>query len=477
MSAPDGVPGGSPGRVPGPAGSRPAGDRSIAKPPDAREGESAGLKDEQTLGDEPGLGPGEAPVDAEKAGHGGPAPASAPPEGAGGIAHRLETGILWLDTDPPAEPALGPLFEIAERQNPRRAFLFVSTLLGRHIPVPAARHAAALGALGARVASALAPGTVLVMSYAETAVGLGAGVARALRQSDPEREILFLPTTRHAVAGRTWFGFSEDHSHAAEHLVLRPAPHPALGGGTLVLVDDETTTGRTFAALAGALAGQGLAFSRIVLATLTDWSSGAAAEAVRAASQGAAHEARPDVRTVSLVAGRWHWRPDPGVALPALPGARAPACPPWAPGPDGPFAAPRLGRAQEAPLPFETLLARGLPGPVRGRRTLVIGSGEHVWAAFLLAEALASHGEEASFLATTRSPIRPGATIRRKLAFPDHFGLGIEMYLHNVDPAEWDRLILMTETGPEGIPRELLSALGPLHLIDGAGQVHAPGAP
>jgi hypothetical protein len=32
--------------------------------------------------------------------------------------------------------SLDDLFDIAERRNPKRAFLFVSKVLGRHIPVP-----------------------------------------------------------------------------------------------------------------------------------------------------------------------------------------------------------------------------------------------------------------------------------------------------------------------------------------------------
>ena len=34
------------------------------------------------------------------------------------------------------EMSLNDLFDIAERHNPKRAFLFVSKVLGRHIPVP-----------------------------------------------------------------------------------------------------------------------------------------------------------------------------------------------------------------------------------------------------------------------------------------------------------------------------------------------------
>ena len=50
--------------------------------------------------------------------------------------HRftLTTGTLEVRSDASPE-TLNALFGIAERRNPKRAFLFVSKVLGRHIPV------------------------------------------------------------------------------------------------------------------------------------------------------------------------------------------------------------------------------------------------------------------------------------------------------------------------------------------------------
>jgi hypothetical protein len=45
---------------------------------------------------------------------------------------HLSTGTFALEV---TDPDRLRLFKIAERQNPKRAFLFVSTVLGRHIPV------------------------------------------------------------------------------------------------------------------------------------------------------------------------------------------------------------------------------------------------------------------------------------------------------------------------------------------------------
>src|SRR6056297_3893710 len=87
--------------------------------------------------------------------------------------YELQAGALTLTTG----PAPGPeLFRIAERINPKRAFLFVSTVLGRHIPVDPVAHRAALRRLSEGVSAHLLQGPVFVMGFAETAVGIGAGV-------------------------------------------------------------------------------------------------------------------------------------------------------------------------------------------------------------------------------------------------------------------------------------------------------------
>ncbi|MCP5843002.1 phosphoribosyltransferase domain-containing protein, partial [Klebsiella pneumoniae] len=71
--------------------------------------------------------------------------------------------------------AIDDLFEIAERRNPKRAFLFVSKVLGRHIPVAPEKMRAVYRQLAEQFPP-LSDGPVLFIGMAETAVGLGAGV-------------------------------------------------------------------------------------------------------------------------------------------------------------------------------------------------------------------------------------------------------------------------------------------------------------
>lgn len=379
----------------------------------------------------------------------------------------LGTGTLTLTTFAAERDGL---YRLAERQNPKRAFLFVSTVLGRHIPVAPHAHRDALQALADKAAPLLGDGAVFVMGYAETAVGIGAGVFDCLRGMLPGRQMGYLHTTRHNFPDTDpWFTIEEGHSHATHHYIQKPAHGVCAPGedATLVLVDDETTSGSTFAQLAGALFEQGARFGRIVLVTLTDWSDGAAISRVAEATGCA------DVHAVSLLQGAWSWAANPGAALPALPTAGDAGCPAWSPDRRMDWQSPRLGLCEnKMHSDMHALKNLALPQYRKGERVLVIGSGEHVWQPFLVAETLERDGLEVGFIATTRSPILPGPVIRHKITFPDHFGIGLDMYLHNVNPDDWDHIVLLTETGIDGVHPDLRAALGKGHIIDGAGMVH-----
>ncbi|HWJ09439.1 MAG TPA: phosphoribosyltransferase domain-containing protein, partial [Nocardioides sp.] len=134
---------------------------------------------------------------------------------------------------------------LALRDNPRRAHLIVSKILGKHVPVAASTILDGGHRLADLVAAELGAGATtgaddaLVIGYCETATGLGHAVAQRLGMS-------YLHSTREPVSGLpVAVSFEEEHSHAVAHH-LQPGPSVRLAGsGPLVLVDDELTTGRT----------------------------------------------------------------------------------------------------------------------------------------------------------------------------------------------------------------------------------------
>lgn len=360
--------------------------------------------------------------------------------GDGMLNRRVELEAGRLDVAYRADLADDPaIFGLGERVNPRRAYLFVSRVLGRHVPARPAAMRAAFERLAGDVPADL-PGPVVMTGMAETAVGLGAGVHDAYLARTGRRDVLYLATTRAALGGSRLAGFAEVHSHASSHLVYRPRDAGDrvrfATAGSLVMVDDEASSGATFAALSAALSASGMGPVECVrTAVLTDWTG---------APDGSA-----------LVRGRFVWTPREGAPVRHLPDADVLR---EGMAPIGRVDDARLGRSVRSATRIPERIQRSLDGvdaPI-----LVLGAGEHVWEPFLVAEALEAEGRDVRFGSTTRSPILAGHAIRHGLQFRDHEGLGIASYLYNVDPSAFSRIILCVDTAARAVDPRLLSALG-----------------
>ncbi|MEH5097910.1 MULTISPECIES: phosphoribosyltransferase domain-containing protein [Atlantibacter] len=337
---------------------------------------------------------------------------------------------------------LDELFEMAERRNPKRAFLFVSKVLGRHIPVAPGIMRSVYRQLAEQF-PVPDTGPVLFIGMAETAVGLGAGVFDELRRHVAEP--VYLTSTRHPVPGELLCEFKENHSHATDHLIYLPDDaelrRRVLNARTLVLIDDEATTGNTFINLLEALQNAGLSqLTNVVAVTLTDWSGDALAQRC----------ALP-LHTVSLVRGDWHWEPNPSAPVPVMPAVNVTAT----------GSVPITGRQSWGRLGM--VAPSGDLGthitPRAGEKILVLGTGEFVWEPFLLAERLEKAGAAVKYSSTTRSPIATGFAIQSAIAFTDNYGLGIANFVYNVAHQQFDRILLCAETPAASIDRTLLDAL------------------
>lgn len=339
--------------------------------------------------------------------------------------------------------ALEDLFDIAERRNPKRAFLFVSKVLGRHIPVPPSTMRQVYQHLASKLTATLAQ-PVLFIGMAETAVGLGAGVFDELRHQYPDS--VYLTSTRHPVEGELLCEFKEEHSHATDHLIYQPgSPELRLrvtDARTLVLIDDEATTGNTFINLLCALRNTGklAQLEHVVTVTLTDWSGNALPE-----------RCPLPVTPLSLVSGQWRWEPVPDAPLPVMPAVNITSQGRW----------PITGRQSWGRLGMATPAADLAPHVTAapGERVLVLGTGEFVWEPFLLAERLEAQGACVFYSSTTRSPIAPGFAIKSAISFMDNYGLGIPNFVYNVAHQRFDRILLCTETPADSVDDTLLKAL------------------
>lgn len=357
---------------------------------------------------------------------------------------RLDVTVDASQIDP------GSLFGFAERRNPKRAFLFVSKVLGRHIPVRPSIMNASFHSLAAQIPEDL-PGPVLVIGMAETAVGLGAGVHRAFSATRPDT--VYMVSTRHPTGNELFARFEEEHSHASAHLIHLPVDADVremmLNARSLVLVDDEASTGKTFINLHRALVDAGLTqVERVVTCVLTDWSG----DAVRKTIGDSAHQ-------VSLLQGSYTFHEDAEAPLPEMPAVGTIEPGEW------PLAA-ESDWGRHGIRVVEDTLALDL-NVKAGERVLVVGTSEFVWRPFLLAERLERAGADVHFSSTSRSPIALGHAIGHALSFADNYGLGIPNFLYNVSPGQFDRVLICSETPAQAVSAALIESLSAEVIVDG----------
>lgn len=344
--------------------------------------------------------------------------------------YLLDEGLLTIYSSRSARDLDG-LFGVAQRINPKRPFLFVNKTLGRHVPVAPSVMRESYNALAARVPRDL-PTPIVFLGMAETAVGLGAGVYRALKNQYPDS--LYVTSTRTEIEATPLCTFSEDHSHATEHTIYTPID-PALcdrlsRAKTIVLIDDEATTGNTFLNALNALRPH-TAVEHVVTVTLTDWSQTAVSD-------------RCDlpVTSVSLLSGQWSWS-----GLPQTHHSVKAVTPPTVSATRASVPLSHWGRTGMDSIPT------GFGHNVTthpGERVLVLGTNEFVFEPFLLAERLESEGAKVLFSATTRSPIQvgdilSGDIIQSKVSFSDPYGNDVPNFVYNALNQLVDRVLICTE--------------------------------
>jgi len=361
---------------------------------------------------------------------------------------QLPTGRLDVTLAKGAD-ALDDLLGFAARANAKRGFLFLSKVLGKHWPVKPS----AMLAVHARLAADIpaSEGPVLFIAMAETAIGLGQGVFEAWLRANPGREALFVHTTRYRVGNGDIIEFEEAHSHAPRQFLHMPdGEHERallLGARSIVLVDDEASTGNTFVNLAAACRRLNPSLERVHLGVIVNFMGAAATEGLTA---------RFGIPTTmgALIEGEYRFAPSdiPVDAAPAQrydAGAERGAHPGFG----------RLGLARGMKTP-ETLAARLAHEIAPGAKVLVLGTGEFMHASTLLGAALEARGLDVVVQSTTRSPILTWGAVSHALTFPDNYGEGIANYLYNVAPGQYDQVLACHETPPNAALLDAARQLG-----------------
>ena len=395
------------------------------------------------------------------------------PRGTLDLTYQINSAAAKNDSQKDDNYQLEDLLGFAQRINPKRAFLFVSKVLGRHIPVAPSTMRGAFTDLANLVPNDL-PEPILVIGMAETAVGLSAGVHQALQTRYPNA--LLLNSTRHAQhndnnSETLLTTFSEDHSHASQHLIYQSVDtvtqEQLLASKTLIMVDDEASTGNTCVNVVTALRNAGLSqLEQVHLTTLVDWSLSQNQGEADVDDTISARLPNIDFHRHHLLSGAWQWtdapNPEP-IIMPSVDTTDAGSQSLGNTGHWGRFPTldstdgfdNYLKRFQAALSGFndQTPFDRDqLP-----ERILVLGSNEFVWLPFLLAEWLEGQVQDSkttatvNFSALTRSPIALGGAITTMLSFSDNYGLGMTNFAYNVEPSEWDLIVLCVETDADSV--------------------------
>lgn len=399
-------------------------------------------------------------------------------------------------THNPFQLPLESLFQMAARKNKKRGFLFVSKILGKHLPVDPAVSllgGAALAVLYQEQQGGSIPdeyagimealryperakdvyGAVkknllpldeaaLFIAFAETATALGHGMYDVF--SGPAR---FLHTTRemlHEV--EPTLCFEEEHSHATAHRCYSHQPDFFAGTDPVVLVDDEITTGKTALNIIRDLH-QKHPRQRYVIASLLDWRS----EEDRKRFADVERELGIVIHCLSLIAGQIEVQGTPiveGVAAAAASSER-----------EAVFRFHKVGsffshvhvvstNSEGVMNPCPYLLSTGrfglhhpeskqldsgvgqcaayLRGLRSGGRTLCMGSGEFMYIPMRVAAAM---GEEIAYQSSTRSPIHPheadSYAIRNVFAFSSPDDVQVPNFFYNIPEGYYEEIFYFME--------------------------------
>jgi hypothetical protein len=286
-------------------------------------------------------------------------------------------------------------------------------------------------------------GCSLWIGMAETATGLGYGVFEAACHAGVQNA-LFIQTTRYHLGGIERLEFEEGHSHATDFFLYYPVGpdyrKQFLNTETLVLIDDEISTGKTFLRLIKAYQAVNPTLRKVFIVSLVNF----AHPDDRAALES---QAGVTVEWVCFRQGLLRFEDSQNAAIDNISvnvsgnGACKKHLLAW-PG--------RLG--MDAPISLEKDVVEQLYRSGFRRESndlrpiLVLGTGECNAPAYLLGRELESKGFKVKVQSTTRSPIHQGNDIASVCQFEDNYEDGIPNFIYNLNPDDYREIILCHET-------------------------------
>jgi hypothetical protein len=353
------------------------------------------------------------------------------------IVLELPTGTLSVEIE---ETLIDPheLFGFAARANPKRGFLFMSKVLGKHYPTSPKlmRH---IHNLLAQQIPKKCSSPVVFIAMAETAIGLGQGVFEQFRLMNPNIEALFLHSTRYHIPDFELVEFEEAHSHAPRQFLHLPKDADLvnlfMSARSIVLIDDEASTGNTFVNLVNSCRLLNPQIENVHLSVITNFMGAKNSENDYLTDRFGLSTSLGCMLTGSYTFAKCDYsiiaEESQSFSSSKVNGATTL------------FGRCGLARSLSPSSEFVSVLSSRL-NP--SDKILLVGTGEFMHFPFLLGCDLEERGFNVVVQSSTRSPILKWGDISEKLSFPDNYNEGITNFLYNVSPGQYDKIVICHET-------------------------------
>jgi len=332
---------------------------------------------------------------------------------------ELKTGTLEINSED--SKAFEHLIGFGSRaHNKKRGFVFVSKVLGKHYPAKPSDMDKIHAQLATLIHAEIKDRPTMVIGFAETATGLGFGVYQHLDLS----EVFYIHTTRYLLPQPIWLNFEEEHSHATNHRLYELENKALLAlrnrVENVILVDDEFSTGKTLQNLAEQLKQKLPHAKRFIGASILSWMP----------------VDLPEITCVNLYRGRFNFTQkslsaDSKTSIKSVPDKHSV------------IKLPNFGRLGISNISLNYQDYINLDD-FKNKKILVLGTGEFMSVAFLIAQYLENNGIEAFVQSSTRSPLNVDGDIQSKLHFKDNYFENIDNFLYNIK--SYDKIIICYET-------------------------------
>ncbi len=349
----------------------------------------------------------------------------------------LPTGELTL-TLAESDFKIDDLTKYAARQNPKRGFMFVSKLLAKYWPSQPKEMINIYQYLADALKIEI-QGSSVFIGMAEAAAALGQGVYESYLNQSVNSEHLFIHTSRYFLADANALSFQEPHSHASQFYLYVPhipkLRNIFLTAQTLVLIDDEVTTGTTFVNLIYAYKKVNPQLQKILIVSILNFVDHHRELEIRQLVD-------TEVIFINVLTAQINFKCCKNYQYTKVPNVNSSMdCKRH----NTSLTSGRLGI--HGKLEWDKVVLQSLIKTWNlDDKVLVLGTGEFVHLSFLIAYYLYQNGWDVKVQSTARSPLLKGESIQEKIEITDNYGDNIPNYLYNVKDGQYDQVVICHET-------------------------------